>query len=77
MSRLFGWYYPPGVTGNEYEIAGADYEKELDTPCPKCGENTLMEEGYRGNRWESCSECDYYEDLEPLVKEDFSTEDYS
>ena len=22
----FGWNYPPGVTGNEYAIAGADYE---------------------------------------------------
>jgi hypothetical protein len=70
----FGWNYPPGVTGNEYEIAGADYEKETDVPCPEvigkdedalpCGEPT-MEQGYQGNRWLVCDN-DHTTDLEPL-----------
>ncbi len=25
--------YPPGVTGNEYEIAGPDFEQEVDQEC--------------------------------------------
>ncbi len=56
--------YPPGVTGNEYEIAGPDYEKDSDEPCPyepkkgtedsiPCGEST-MEQGYGGERWLVC-----------------------
>ena len=28
---IFGWSYPPGVTGNEPEIAG------YDGPCDICG----------------------------------------
>ena len=56
--------YPPRVTGNEYEIAGPDYEKEWEEyPCPKCGEG-LYEEGYRGRRWLSCC-CGWVADLEP------------
>ena len=31
---LFGWDYPPGVTGNEPEITGDYYTDE----CTKCGE---------------------------------------
>jgi hypothetical protein len=45
--------YPPGVTGNEYEIAGPDYERETDKPCRKCGE-LMMELGYRHERWLAC-----------------------
>jgi maleate cis-trans isomerase len=30
---MFGWSYPPGVTGNEYEIAGPDYEQEEKRAC--------------------------------------------
>ena len=48
--------YPPGVTGSEYEIAGPDYEKESDTPCPQCGADTI-EQGYRGERWLYCPTC--------------------
>ncbi len=62
----FGWDYPPGVTGNEYAIAGADYSKESNVPCPyepkkgtedslPCGEPT-MEEGYQEQRWLACDE---------------------
>jgi hypothetical protein len=42
--------YPPGVTGNEYEIAGADFEEDLgpDEVCPQCGvAGSLTQEGYR------------------------------
>lgn len=57
--------YPPGVTGLEYEITGADYEKEIEGICPTCGnDNCLMEEGYRNQRWVVCSACDYQDDLE-------------
>ena len=59
----FGWHYPPGATGNEYAIAGPDYEQELDEPCPQCGALALVEEGYRGNRWATCDECDYQYDI--------------
>lgn len=53
--------YPPGVTGNEYEIAGPDYEKETDIPCPQIAEGggdvceaTTTELGFRGERWLVC-----------------------
>lgn len=52
----FGWHYPPGVTGNELEIAGPDYEIESDIPCPKCGEEQ-MECGYKHQRWLACGSC--------------------
>ena len=45
--------YPPGVTGREYAIAGPDYERESDTPCPRCGQWTL-EQGYGADRWLVC-----------------------
>ncbi len=65
--------YPPGVTGNELEIAGPDYEKESDIPCPyiekgegedrlPCGEPT-MEQGYQHDRWLVCDN-DHTTDLE-------------
>lgn len=59
----FGWDYPPGVTGNEYEIAGPDYEKESDVPCATCGEPTY-ELGYQGDCWLVCN-MGHRSDLEP------------
>lgn len=56
--------YPPGVTGNEYEIAGPDYEQDHPESCPKCGEH-MVEQGYRGQRWVVCVACDYQRDLDP------------
>lgn len=64
--------YPPGVTGNEFEIAGPDYERESDEPCPhymagqrqECGLPT-MEQGYRNDSWLVCEEG-HVTDLEPL-----------
>jgi len=54
--------YPPGVTGNEFAIAGPDYEKESDLPCGKCGGPT-MELGYRHERWIAC-QCGWTTDAE-------------
>lgn len=62
--RLFGWDLPPGVTGNEYAIAGADYEKDSDVPCEKCG-GAAMEQDYGGRCWIACYTCDWVRDLEP------------
>ena len=45
--------YPPGVTGNEYEIAGPDSEKELDELCSICNE-TQVELSYGHKRWIVC-----------------------
>ena len=56
--------YPPGVTGNEYQIAGPDYEHKVDGECPKCGErDVLFELGYHSSRWQICDTCGYQEDL--------------
>ena len=61
---LFGWDYPPGVTGNEYEISGEDYSKEIEGTCSKCqSKNTLVEQGYKYQRWVVCGRCDYQYDL--------------
>ncbi len=59
----FGWDYPPGVTGNEYAIAGPDYEKESDIPCSVCGKPTT-EFGYGDQRWLTCVEFDHITNLE-------------
>ena len=65
-----GGNYPDGVTGNELAIAGPDYERESDIPCPlelsigECGAPT-MEVGYHGDRWLVCY-LDHITDLEPL-----------
>lgn len=53
--------YPPGVTGNEYEIAGPDFEEDHNACCPAC-RGPLLLLGYRARRWLSCSACDYTED---------------
>ena len=67
--------YPPGVTGSEYAIAGPDYEKESDEPCPwvmwygaECGGPT-MEVGYGQDRWLACLEYDHTTELEPLEED--------
>lgn len=36
MRSVFGWSYPPGVTGNEPQIVGYDEEYEADE-CRGCG----------------------------------------
>lgn len=67
MSVNFGWSYPPGITGNEYEIAGPDYGQEIEEMCPICG-NKLVQQGYRYHHWVVCSNCDYQQDIEIAEK---------
>ncbi len=56
--------FPPGVTGNEYAIAGPDYSNESDIPCSKCGGETL-EQGFKGDRWLTCLVHNHITDLDP------------
>lgn len=57
--------YPPGVTGNEPQIAGYDATEEV-RECPVCGEET---EGWlsamRGlvATW-TCFECDHEDEID-------------
>lgn len=62
---MTGYNLPPGVTGSEYAIAGPDYEKESDTPCPQCGSEEVMELGYQGDRWLFCHTCQQETTMEP------------
>jgi ribosomal protein S27AE len=54
--------YPPGVSGNEYEIAGPDYQRDHPEPCPKCGGHMLAE-GYKRDHWIICVDCNSTFDL--------------
>lgn len=54
--------YPPGVTGNEFEIAGPDWEHEVEGTCDN-GHEALVDVGYGHQRWRECNECDYRIDL--------------
>ena len=58
--------YPPGVSGDEYAIAGPDWQEEAGI-CPGCGEDTLWREGYRRAVTVFCSggDCSYQADEEP------------
>lgn len=51
--------YPPGVTGSEYEIAGPDWEREVDDFCSRCDIITasLVDQGYGRESWTSCMNC--------------------
>ena len=56
--------YPPGVSGNEYAIAGASWTGTLDVECEDCGyEGDADAEGYGWERWAFCPECDVTIDL--------------
>ena len=60
----FGWNYPPGVTGREYEIAGPDDEWESEHYCEKCEKDTMFScESFQKQRSGICSECDSDIDL--------------
>lgn len=54
--------YPPGVTGNEYAIAGPDTEVPTDDPCPKCGGPVYML-AYGADCWHACCDCDWTEEI--------------
>ena len=59
-----GWNYPPGVTGNEYHLAGPDSEWEEEHYCEKCEKDTLFHcESFQKQRSGICSECDSNIDL--------------
>lgn len=50
--------YPPGVTGREFEIAGADREESEQVECPECGNDAIEDVSYFGEqRWWTCSAC--------------------
>ena len=59
--------YPDGVTGNEYAIAGPDYEQEEDREvecanrdeCDFIDTLTVLVYGFEGKRWTrwTCPEC--------------------
>ncbi|KKL79282.1 hypothetical protein LCGC14_2016420 [marine sediment metagenome] len=53
--------YITGNYGEDFECL--DYEKGSDIPCPKCGGET-MEQGYHGDRWIYCDECDFTKTIE-------------
>ena len=60
----FGWNYPPGVTGNEYAIAGPDREWEDELYCEKCEKDELFYcESYQKQRSGRCPVCDSDIDL--------------
>ncbi len=56
--------YPPGVTGNEYEIAGPSYEEYEDRECPECEEPRRgLTQAYGHEAWWTCESCGYCLDL--------------
>lgn len=59
--------YPPGVTGNEYAIAGPDHEEEDYSFCEPCGQDQEgMTYTFRGERWFRCGTCAAQTDLPDL-----------
>lgn len=50
--------YPPGVTGNEPQIAGPSYEEEVERTCGSCGTTDLVViQGYGYLITWQCAEC--------------------
>lgn len=64
--------YPPGVTGNEWQIAGADeWEGTRSVECTACGLEQDAEGTYSGDRWTAnfwaeCTECGAEIDIEDI-----------
>ena len=46
--------YPPGVTGNEWQIVGSD---EFEFECPVCREQELLFYGTKHDAWSECPDC--------------------
>ena len=64
--------YPPGVTGNEYAIAGPDSETEDEQFCPGCGSiKTGFTLSYGYQRWFVCDACETDTDLPHLSEPDY------
>lgn len=50
--------YPPGVTGNEFQISGPDSEVDGNVYCPNCGADIETTVTYfRYERWFTCPTC--------------------
>lgn len=55
---------PPGVTGDEFEIAGPDAEEERDRYCRRCEDvQPGMLQAYWRHVWWVCDECGETEDV--------------
>lgn len=83
-----GWNLPPGVTGNEYEIAGPDAEwsdtKEVSCSNDECTafekeiEVEVDIQSYRGEAWFSwtCTVCSIEHDEEFTIEADDDYDPY-
>lgn len=50
--------YPPGVSGDEFQIVGPDYEREGRHYCDNCDKRTEgLFQGYSDRHWFLCDEC--------------------
>ena len=50
--------YPPGVTGNEFEIAGPNREYEEVRECTECGEEVeMLVQTFHNEAWADCPSC--------------------
>lgn len=57
--------YPPGVSGFEYQIAGAEKEWEELRICASCGKEALFDmAAYAGEVWGTCPSCGETQDFE-------------
>lgn len=64
---MFGWSYPPGVTGMEFAIAGPDREVEEEHECPRCHRvGIVLVAEYRHSRWANCPEAVTEHAVEPF-----------
>jgi hypothetical protein len=63
---------PPGVTGNEYQIAGAESESDEYLECVTCNNTTLhyVEKHFSFGARAICYECDTEQDVTPEADPD-------
>jgi len=64
--------YPPGVSGNEYEISGPDWEQETTRYCDLCRqERDVTVYGHQRQAWWTCPVCDMdWDEDEPYIDPD-------
>lgn len=65
--------YPPGVTGNEPQIAGTESQEEI-RDCPTCEEEiagTLTYISRTVAEWE-CAECENILEIDLMDNDDYS-----
>jgi len=67
----FGWSYPPGVSGREVEIAGVDWDGDIERTCAaKNVTITLVDQETEGNTFTvEVDEC-------PLIDREVYAERY-